>query len=165
MTERSKNVWWLYQARRANASGGAGALVTRLSIVGGQVAKVVLYQVTGPASAGASLAIDVLDEDGASTSQVGSCAAGAARILRFPTIGAAPTHANFPNTSELIIGPGMGLSATSSTSLITETQTTAVVLLLSTPTIPTWDITGSVGGSALGANSISAANELQAVVM
>ena len=160
------NPWYLYQARRVNTSGGAGALVTRISMNAGQVGKLVSYTVTGPASAGATLDIVVYDEDGALNAPLANCAAGANRRMSLPTVGTAATASlNFQESNGLVLGPGEELSSLASTSLITETLTIAVVLLLSTPDIPVWAITGSVAGSALAASTISAANTLQLVAM
>jgi hypothetical protein len=156
--------WWLYQARRVNTSGGAGALVTRVSMNAGQVGLLVHAYAQGPASAGADLTFDLRDEDGAFAGLLAYCAAGANRAMNIPSIGSAATAStNVDDTAKMMFAPGEMIRFAASTSLVTETLTVAVTLLLSTPTLPVWDITGSVGGSALGDSSISAANELQKV--
>jgi len=156
--------WWLYQARRINASGGAGALVIRIQMNPGQVGRIVGMFTQGPASAGATLYCVVVDEDGANVSQLVAIAAGASRSAYLPSIGTAATaNANTANSHDYMLGPGEYLTITGSTSLITETLTVGIKLLLSTPEIPLWDITGSVGGSALGDSTISPENTLQKV--
>jgi len=156
--------WWLYQGRRVNTSGGAGALVTRIQIPTGCVAKLVRMYVQFPASAGSTSYVRTYDEDGAQNGQIAGMGAGANTVFNLPTGGATPTSTGFSGTSvDMMIGPGEYLSALASTSLVTETLTIGLVLLLSSPTEPIWDITGSVGGSALADSTISAANTLQKV--
>jgi len=163
-----KNVWWLYQARRVNTQTNVagGALTTRVSIPTGQVAKVVRLYVQGTASATATLFGYVFDEDTAGVSFIGSVPAGASRTFHLPSIGSgAVAHNNVADTTNMILGPGEYLVAVSSVAIQNEAQTVGVVLLLSTPTEPTWDTTGSAGTPSLAASTISAANTLQAVVM
>jgi len=155
--------WWLYQARRVNTSGGAGALVIRISINPGQVARLVRMYAIGPLSAGSTLAINTIDEDGGEMGLFGYAAAGATRNLGLPSIGASAAHGTVMNSVDALFGPGSYLVTTASASLATETLTVGIALLLSAPDIPIWDITGSVGGSALADSTISAANELQKV--
>jgi len=159
--------WWLYQARRINTSGGAGALVVRISVPTGTVAKLVSLGVCGPASAGAALNVNLYDEDSAvspSMCRLVSIAAGANLFAYLPNPGTAATATNnLTASSELLIGPGQILNIAASTSLVTETLSVSVCLLLSTTNLPVWDITGSVGGSALADSTISEANTLQKV--
>jgi len=162
-----KNVWWLYQARRVNTqtNAGGGALTTRLSLATGQVGILVQASMVGAASAAATAEAKCMDEDGALTAYWGYVAAGASRVINFPTIGTAPTHNNVTNTQNAVLGPGQIISFTTGTALQNETLTVGIVLLLSTSTAPTWDTTGSGGTPSLAASTVSAANTLQAVVM
>ena len=165
---KGKNVWWLYQARRINTqtNGAGGALVTRISFPAGQVGKILACTVTGTASAGSTLSAFRQDEDGNNVAKLGAMAAGASRTLALPTVGAvATTNDNVVETNEMLFGPGEFLTFPTTAALLNETETVAIVLLLSTPTIPTWDTTGSAGTPSLAASTISAANTLQAVVM
>jgi len=156
--------WYLYQARRVNTSGGAGALHTRITMNPGQAARLVRSIAIGAASAGATLEIVTLDEDGAGSGYLALIGAGASRTARLPSVGIAATATNnIMNSQDMMFGPGETIDYVSSASLITETLTVGIVLLLSTPDIPIWDITGSVGGSALADSTISAANTLQKV--
>jgi len=139
-------------------------LAIRIQTNPGQIARLVHAYVVGPASAGATLIGNVLDEDAAASAITVNVAAGVARSANLPSIGtAAAASANLTNTLGLMIGPGEYLSFNASTSLLNETLTLSIVLLLNTPDIPLWDITGSVGGSALGDSTISDANTLQKV--
>lgn len=109
----------------------------------------------------------VLDEDGAEDATLVSIAAGITRIGRIPSPGGIATTNNNLTSSEkgYILGPGQYLIAISNVALQNETLTVGIVLLLSTPTQPTWDTTGSAGTPSLAASTISAANTLQAVLM
>jgi len=165
---QTANVWWLYQARRVNTqtAGGGGALTTRFSIAAGQVARLVAYRAVGTASAGATLVTQVEDEDGSFLSRLANIPAAASRSVNLPTIGTAANAEGCMTTSEgYLLGPGEYILSTSSAALQNETLTVAVVLLLSTPTEPTWDTTGSGGTPSLAASTISAANTIQAVLM
>ena len=167
MADITKSVWWLYQGRRVNTQSGAGggALVTRFTIPAGQVARLVSVRALGPAS-NTTLAITSCDEDAAISAYMAYISAGVARIVNIPSVGTASTsHDNQIMSDGEFFGPGQIVSINSAAALQNETLTVAVVLLLSTPTAPTWDTTGSGGTPSLAASTISAANTLQLVVI
>ena len=160
------NPWYLYQARRINTQGAAnGALTTRISMPAGVVGIIQAMYVRGALSA-ATLEVYRYDEDGAQMGLWASVAAGATRQINLPSIGSAASATNNPpNTTDTKLGPGEILAATTSAALQTETLTVGVVILLSAPTEPTWDTTGSAGTPSLAASTISAANTMQMVAM
>jgi hypothetical protein len=162
----ANNPWYLYQARRVNTSGGAGALIVRIQVPAGICAKLISSEVLGPASAGATLTVNAVDEDAATACELYYVSAGANRRCTLPCVGNyASTGSNLAESIFFLIGPGEYLYYNGSTSLLNETLTVAVKLLLSAKVEPVWDIIGSVAGSALGDSSISAANTWQLVAM
>jgi hypothetical protein len=119
-------------------------------------------QSVGTASAASTSDIAIVDEDGNEVVDIQYQGAGANTTLRFPTPGTAGGGTR-GSSQNLLIGPGEYIRFTSATALLNETLTVAIALLLSTPDIPLWDITGSVGGSALAVSTISEANTMQKV--
>jgi len=137
----------------------------RVSVATGQIAELVSVRAIGSASGGATLIVDILDEDTNQSSVIANIAAGATRVCDLPSIGTAATASgNLPNTTGLIVAPGEYLRIRSSVALQTETLTAAFKLILyNLATIPTVDSTGSAGTPNLAASSISTANTLQRI--
>jgi len=107
-----------------------------------------------------------MDEDGAVSTPLINIAAGATNVGALPSIGAsATTTGNTANSLGLIIGPGQAFYIAGNAAALNETLTISIVLLLSTNVEPTWATTGSAGTPSLAANTISAANTMQAVIM
>ena len=167
-TVNGKNIWWLQQGRYVVTQDnvGGGALTIRISVSTGQVAKLTAMYVKGSASAGSGLVVYTVDEDTASVLSLATVAAGANRSVSLPTSGtASSTTGNMATSEGLLLGPGQYLVSNASAALQTEVLTVYFALLTSNSTAVVIDTTGSAGTPNLGANSISAANALQAVVM
>lgn len=165
---KNGSVWWLYQACRVNTqtNAGGGTLRTRISMPAGMVGRLVSMAVIGAASVTAILAVVKTDEDLTSIHNMAYIAAGASRSAYLPSIGSsAGSNANIADTGGMMIGPGEILYSETSVVLQNETLAVGVVLLLSAPTLPTWDTIGSAGTPSLAASTISAANTLQAVLI
>lgn len=162
----------LYQARRVvtQDNAGGGALTIRISVASGKTAKLVEMFAYGPASAGATLEMRILDEDGSVGPVLSSVAAGANRSSSLPQIGTTNTTSNTIDSNGLILGPGQYVRIAASAALQTETLEVFAAFLLPNNaaaggTDITWDTTGSAGTPNLAASTISAANTLQAVLL
>jgi len=161
---RAQPIGWLYQARRVWTSGvGGGAVTIRISVPTGVVAKLIAAEIIGPASAGATMSIFLLDEDGANMTKLAYLAAGATRIVYLPSVGTTAAHDNTPMTLGMMVGPGQYISTVCSASLQNETVKVSITMLMSAEVSPVWDTTGSVSVGALAASTISA--PLQAVYL
>lgn len=161
----------LIQVRRVNTqdNAGGGQLVTRVSLPTGMTAQLVSLYVRGSASAGATLSVLKLDEDGATVNVVANVGAAANNTVSLPSIGTAANGSNnVVYSHKLMLGPGEYLSATCSAALQTETLTVGIELIAPigfTDASLTWDTTGSAGTPNLAASTISATNSTQPVLM
>ena len=165
-------VWWLYQARRqaTNTNAAGNPIIIDISLAAGQVAKLVKGFVQQSTTATHTLLAIHNDEDNVGPPIAYVAAAAAASEVRLPSIGtAANASANIMSSQGLMLGPGEKLTCQTggASAAANDTLAVSVSLLLSTPTIPTWDTTRSTDTAqiTLAASTISAANTLQAVVM
>ena len=165
----ANNPWYVYQARRVCTAGvGGGAMRVRVNIPAGTIAKLLWVQVLGPASAGSSTQLTIMDEDDAITT-IATVAAVANANLILPVTGAPGTTAIASGSMPCSLGwtftPSQKVAANASVSLQNETLTVVVCWLQSTDTVPVWDTTGSVATCTLADSSISAANSMIMVAM
>lgn len=166
---RAQPIGWLYQSQRVltQTNGGGGQLTMKISVPTGTVGRIVAMKFVGTASAGATLNVTVNDEDDNIVIPLATVTAGANRQANFPAPGvnASATNNNDATSTFCLVGPGMTIKAASSAALQNETLTVRLVMLLSTATIPTYDVSASAGTPSLAASTISAENTMQAVYL
>lgn len=175
MAEMCGKVGWLYQAQRVttNTNAAGGQILIDITVPAGTTAKLIALNAYMVTTGTHTFYAYLEDEDFTGTNHnvllANTGAAAASKAFALPSIGTASNASgSIANSLGLLIGPGSSITidAAAASGVANDHVDIFVILLMSTPTAPTWSKARSANAAdvTIAASTISTANTLQAVM-